>query len=403
VTVTASVIVVAHRTHDWLLSSLASVVDQCDELIVVDNGSEGGKVGALVQEHATAVVRLDRNAGFAGGVNAGLARVRSELVGVLNDDAFADPSWLTSAATVLTDESYAAVGPKLVIARQYGQVMVSDEPHFAGEDPRPLGRCITSATSDGVDVLPRLTGSGIHELEHGIRGGNSARWRWTAGHPQPIFLPLDSDIDPDALLINGEPAEVTGRFDLINSAGAFLTARGFGGDIGWLAPDLGQFDEPADRFGTCGAAFVTTTRVLRQIGPFASHFFAYYEDLDWSWRAQLAGLRIRYDPTTTVRHVGGVTSGGSDNSRVRGLASRNRFLMLARNAPLRVVARQLREFRTDPNAGDMARSLIKRLPAALLYERRVLARTWRRLPSEVFEEWAGVNEHWDGTGRMAIV
>lgn len=402
---TASVVVVAHRAHDWLLPSLASVADQCDELIVVDNGSEGGAVGHLVRECATAVVRLDRNTGFAGGVNAGIARARSELLAVLNDDAFAGSDWLASAATTLADESVAAVGPKLVIERRYRQVMLSDPPHFDGEDPRPLGRCIMSATADDVDVLPRLVGSGIHELEHGVRGGGPARWRWTAGDPQPIFLPLDADIDLDldTLLVDDEPVDVGDPVDLINSAGTFLTRRGFGGDIGWLAPDLGQFDQPADRFGTCGAAFVTTQRVLRRIGPFAAHFFAYYEDLDWCWRAQLAGLRNRYDPTTAVRHVGGATSGGPDSPRIKGLASRNRFLTLARNAPLGVFARQLREFREDPAASRMARSLAKRLPVALVRERRSSARTWKRLPSDVWEQWAGVNEHWDGTGRAATV
>jgi GT2 family glycosyltransferase len=401
--VTASVVVVSYRAHQWLLPSLTSVTDQCDELVVVDNGSPDGQVGAVVRGLATTVVRLDRNLGFSGGVNAGIARARGELVAVLNDDAFAQPGWLASAAAALADESYAAVGPKLLLERQYGRVMLSDPPHFDGEDPRPLGRCLMSAVAGDVDVLPRLTGSGIHELEYGIRGGGQARWRWTAGGPQPIFLPLDPDVDPEALVVNGEPVEVTGRYDLINSAGTFVTERGFGGDVGWLAPDFGQFDVPGERFATCGAAFVTTQRALRQVGSFARQFFAYYEDLDWCWRAQLGGLRIRYDPTTTVRHVGGATSGGPDDPKVKGLASRNRFLMLARNAPIAVLGRQLREFRKDPDAGRMLKSLVRRLPAALMYERPLLARRWKRSPREVFEEWAGVNEHWDGTGRVATV
>lgn len=370
---------------------------------MVDNGSEGGAVSTRVRDCATGVVRLERNLGFAGGVNAGLARARHEVVGVLNDDAFAPPGWIGTSASVLADETIAAVGPKLVIDRQYGQVMVSDPPHFDGEDPRSLGRCVMSAIAGEVDVLPRLVGSGIHELEHGIRGGSPARWRWTAGDPQPVFLPLDPDVDPDALVVNDEPVEVRGRFDLINSAGAFVTRRGFGGDIGWLAPDLGQFDAPQDRFGTCGAAFVTTKRTLRHVGDFAAHYFAYYEDLDWCWRAQLAGMRVRYDPTSTVRHVGGATSGGPANPTVKGLASRNRFLTLARNAPMGVVARQLREIGEDPDARVLWRSLAKRFPPALLWQRRVLARRWRRSPREVFEQWAGVYEHWDGTGRTATI
>jgi GT2 family glycosyltransferase len=398
---TTSVVVVAHRLHEWLVPSLASVADQCDELIVVDSGSAESAVGMAARPIAPMIVRLERNTGFAGGVNAGVEKATGDVVALLNDDAFADRGWLKSAAAVLADESIAAVGPKLVVDRRYARVLVSDPPHFDGADPRPLGRCVMSALAGDVDVLPRLVGSGIHEIEHGIRGGGPTRWRWTAGDPEPIFLPLDPDVDPGALVVNGEPVAVSDPIDLVNSAGTFLTRRGFGGDIGYLAPDAGQFDEAGDRFATCGAALVTTQRALHRIGTFAGHFFAYYEDLDWCWRAQLAGLRIRYDPTATVRHVGGATSGGPDSLRVRGLAARNRFLTLARNAPLGVLAEQLRQFREDPEVSILARSLARRLPPALVRERRALSKGWTRSPAEVWRQWAGVYEHWSGNAESA--
>lgn len=391
--VTASVVVVAHRSHRWLVPCLTSVVDQCDELIVVDNGSDGGAVGLAAREYATDVVRLERNVGFPAGVNAGIARAGSELIGVLNDDAFADPDWLASAARTLADESYAAVGPKLLIARPYGRLLLSDTSRHIGDDPRLFGRCVTTATAGGVDVLDRLAGSGIYPVEQEIRDGRPARWRWTVGDPAPVFLPLDPDIDAEALLINGEPVEVAPvHVELVNSVGVFLTRRGFAGDIGYLAPDLGQFDRPVDRFGVTGAALVTTQRVLRHVGTFAGHFFAYYEDLDWSWRSQLAGLRIRYDPSVSIRHVGGATSGGPDNPNVKGLAARNRLLTLARNAPLGELVSGLRELRGDPHTDGMVRSLTRRLPSALVRERRTLAKRWQRSPAEVWDEWAGVNE-----------
>jgi GT2 family glycosyltransferase len=50
--------------------------------------------------------------------------------------------------------------------------------------------------------------------------------------------------------------------------------------------------------------------VFERLGGFSPGFFSYYEDIDWSWRAQLAGMRIRYEPATVIRHIGGVTSGG---------------------------------------------------------------------------------------------
>ena len=397
--VTVSVVVVAHRNHQWLLPSLASVVEQCDQLIVVDNGSEDRGVGRAAREYATDVVRIDRNVGFAAGVNAGVARARSDLIGILNDDAFADADWLTAAAKTLTDETYAAVGPKLLVDRPYVRLLLSDTPHFRGEDPRPLGRCVFTATAGSVDVLDRLVGTGIHQLEQHVRDGNLVRWRWTAGGSAPVFMPLDPDVEPEAVRFNGEPVEVApARVTLVNSAGTFLTRRGFGGDIGYLAPDLGQFDQPADRFGVTGAALVTTRGVLERIGTFARGYFAYYEDLDWAWRCRLAGLRIRYDPSASVRHVGGATSGGPDDVGVKRLAARNRYLTLARNAPLGVLFRELVDSRSDPAHAGLSRSLARRLPAALVLERWALAKQWRRSPVDVWDEWAGVNEHWDDTG-----
>jgi N-acetylglucosaminyl-diphospho-decaprenol L-rhamnosyltransferase len=179
--VSTSVVVVAYRTHEWLLPSLASVADQCDQLVVVDNGSPDGSVGALVADLATVVVRVPRNLGFAGGANAGLARATSDVVAVLNDDAFAAPGWIESAAALLADEAYAAVGPKVVVDRRYGRVMLSDEPHRVPSDPRRFGRMIRSAVAGAVDVFDRLVGSGIYPVEHGLLDGTPATWRWTAG------------------------------------------------------------------------------------------------------------------------------------------------------------------------------------------------------------------------------
>ena len=73
---------------------------------------------------------------------------------------------------------------------------------------------------------------------------------------------------------------------------------------------------------------------MRELGGLANQFFGYFEDIDWCWRAQLAGLRIRYEPAAVVRHAGGLSFGGMQSLRVRQLYGRNRLLCLVRNAPL---------------------------------------------------------------------
>jgi hypothetical protein len=185
--------------------------------------------------------------------------------------------------------------------------------------------------------------------------------------------------------------------DLVNNAGSYLSAEGYGGDYGYETPDRGAFDQARNCFAASGAALVTTADALQRIGPFATSFFAYYEDTDWSWRAQLHGMRIRYEPSAIVRHLRGATTGGQGNPRVRFFANRNRLLTLVRNAPGPVAAGQLRAARSAESWPVVRRSLLKRIPQAWV-QRRQLARGWCRSSEDVWQQWAGVGEWWPPSG-----
>ena len=390
--VATSVIVVSHRPHRWLEPCLESVLDAADEVVVVDNGSHAGEVGAVARRAGARVVALSANVGFPGGVNAGVRAAHGDVVALLNDDAMAEPGWLASAEKALADPTVAVVAPKLVFALPYAEIRFDDEPRRVGADPRPLGRALRSATIAGADVLDRLVGPGVHRLEHGVLDGREGRWRWTAGR-EPIRLPLQPGWDPADLRIDGEPAPVVGQVHLVNNAGSYLSSEGWAGDYGYLSPDDGRFDEPAERFGACGGAMVTRAATLAAVGPFAASFFAYYEDVDWCWRARLAGLRAVYEPAGVVRHVGSVTSGGPLAATVKAMAARNRLLTLARNAPLAVAADQTRRALAPGSERGLRRAVAVRLPAALA-ARAALARGRRRPPGEVWRRWAGVDETW---------
>ncbi|MFP5375231.1 MAG: glycosyltransferase family 2 protein [Acidimicrobiia bacterium] len=389
---TTTVIVVSHLPHRWLGPCLESVLGQAHEVVVVDNGSPGGEVGAAARAAGARVVRLAANAGFAGGVNAGVAVAGGDVVALLNDDAMAEPGWLASAEAALGDPTVAVVAPKMVFALPYAEVRFDDDSRVVGDDPRPLGRAIRSATIAGTDVLDRLVGPGIHGLEQGVLDGREGRWRWTAGR-EPIRLALEPGWDPADLRIDGEPAPVVGQVYLVNNAGSYLSAHGWSGDYGYLSPDDGRFDRPAERFGACAGAMVTRAETLARVGPLEASFFAYYEDVDWCWRARLGGLRAVYEPAGVVRHVGSVTSGGPLAPVVKALAARNRLLTLARNAPLPVVAAEVRTALASPDQPGLRRALATRLPAAL-GARPALRRRRRRPPAEVWRRWAGVDETW---------
>ena len=232
-------------------------------------------------------------------------------------------------------------------------------------------------------MLEIAAGPGLHTLE---RNGDD-RWRWTAG-PGPWYVPIADGKDDPKIVINGRPAPPGPVVRLLNSAGAFLDTRGYAGDIGADTTDDGRFDEPGDRFAVSGAAFVTRRETWRRIGPFARRYFAYYEDVDWCWRAHLAGMRVRYDPAATVEHRRSASSGGEHEPWVRVMAERNRTLSMVRNGPTGLALKALRDRVSNGPDGGVRAGIAALLPWALASRARQ-ARLWAVRPEEVWERWAG--------------
>lgn len=85
-------------------------------------------------------------------------------------------------------------------------------------------------------------------------------------------------------------------------------------------------------FGASGGASLYRASMLRKIGLFDEDFFAYYEDIDISFRAQLAGYKILFTPKAVAFHIQGATS-----SKISGFATYQTFknypLILVKNVP----------------------------------------------------------------------
>ena len=361
---------------------------------MVDNGSPGESASRIGERGGARTVRLPENVGFPAGANAGAKRARGDLIAFLNDDAQAGDGWLGSAAAALEDPTVAAVGPKVVLTGRYLEILLDDEPWWAPGDNRPLGRRLLSVTLAGRDVLPYLAGPGIHRLETNgsppLDPGKPPRWRWTAGRGTPFYVPLPPGSGPVELLLNGEMVRPSRVVDLLNSVGSYLREDGYVGDIGADLADDAEFDTWEERFGLTGAALVTTREVLEKVGPFEPRYFAYYEDTDWCWRARLQGYRLLFDPSVTVRHERGATSGGVLNRRVHFLLERNRLLTLLRNAPSGLAARETWKKRHGGGEDGVAEVIPRFLPRAI-GERALLSRSWVLSPREIAERWAGVD------------
>lgn len=360
-------------------------------MIVVDNASPGQAASRIAERHGVRAVRLSENIGFPGGANAGAREARGDVVAFLNDDAQAGEGWLASASNALEDPTVAAVSPKLLLAGRYLELVLDDDSWWAAGDPRPLGRRLVSVTLAGRDVLPYLVGAGVHEMETApTPHATPARWRWTAGGNAPFYAPLPPGSGPVEVVINGERARPTRVVDLLNGVGQYLREDGYIGDIGADVADDAEYDSWEERFGLSAAALVTTRDVLTDVGGFVPRYFAYYEDADWCWRARLKGYRLLFDPSVTVRHERGATSGGVLSRRVRFLLERNRLLTLVRNAPSALAARELWKKRHGGGDDGVAEVIPRFLPR-VLGERAYLARSWALGPREVCERWAGVD------------
>ena len=72
--------------------------------------------------------------------------------------------------------------------------------------------------------------------------------------------------------------------------------------------DDGQYGKPERVFAASGGASLYRVSMLKEIGLFDEDFFAYYEDVDISFRAQLAGWKVAYEPSSIVYHEIGATS-----------------------------------------------------------------------------------------------
>jgi GT2 family glycosyltransferase len=102
----ASVIVPTLNGAHLLAECLDSLMRQSYpnlEVIVADGASTDGTQALLARAYPTArLLRLRRNAGFSGNVNAGLRAARGEVLCLLNNDAQAEPDWVAICVETLS-------------------------------------------------------------------------------------------------------------------------------------------------------------------------------------------------------------------------------------------------------------------------------------------------------------
>lgn len=185
---------------------------------------------------------------------------------------------------------------------------------------------VDNGSSDGsAEQAERCFGDKLVVIRNakneGFAGGNNAGFRAAKG--QWVFL-LNSDAvcDPDVIaeLMQfaadkpdvGQLACRVVREDQPNffdSTGLLLYPDGVCRSRGWQEKNLGQYDRAEEVLAPHGCACALRKAMLDRVGGFDEDFFCYLEDLDLGVRAQLAGWKCWYVPSTRVRHKKSATAG----------------------------------------------------------------------------------------------
>lgn len=145
------------------------------------------------------------------------------------------------------------------------------------------------------------------------------------------FLEAELDADPKAFSAAARMISIHDP-DKLDSAGDFYCA------LGW-AYSRGK-DKPTDSylravriFSACAGAALYRHQVFDRIGYFDENHFAYLEDMDIGYRANIYGYHNKYAPDAKVYHAGSAVSGSRHNEFKVNLSSRNSVYLIYKNMP----------------------------------------------------------------------
>jgi GT2 family glycosyltransferase len=196
-----------------------------------------------------------------------------------------------------------------------------------------------------------------------------------------------------------------------------------------LAENLGEgkraasnFLQPQEVWGTCGAAAIYKREMLSDVAVdgefFDEDFFAFWEDLDLDWRAQLRGWRCMFEPAAVAWHRRGGT-GYRKSVLVETHNYKNRYLMIMKNDSGRYLLRNLPGIAVTEvlkfgallvRCPSSLRGLadVVRLAPAMFAKRRII-QSRRMVPAREIERWfepfgyrAWIRRHLLNRGEMIM-
>lgn len=191
-----------------------------------------------------------------------------------------------------------------------------------------------------------------HERNLGLTG-NMNRGISSATTPYIALLNNDLELDRDWLramrrALEAQPQAAAAdckmldyyHRDRLDGTGDLLTRSMLPERRGNLQVDHGQFDDSLEVFSaSCGAALFRRS-AFDDVGLFDGDLFAYFEDVDWGFRARLRGYTAIYVPEAVAYHMGSATMNRSPG-RWSHLFPRNQIYIVLKNLPGGLLVRNL--------------------------------------------------------------
>lgn len=215
---------------------------------------------------------------------------------------------------------------------------------------------VDNGSTDGSQELIRSSFPNIHliplDKNYGFVGGVNPGISYAISQNIPFVALFNNDAMADTAWLSKLYDEITSNdtigivaskirhFEgsLLDSTGEEYSVWGLPFARGRDEIDTGQYDTQQEIFSASGGASMYRSEMLSKIGLFDQRFFAYFEDVDISFRAQLSGWRVRYQPTAVVYHRIGGTSGRHPGlSRFHSV--KNYHYIFIKNMPLSLMIR----------------------------------------------------------------
>ncbi len=287
-----SVLITTWNSASHLESCLGALAAQDDpdfEVIVVDNASNDATRQILESFQPRLGGRLrvvlnSENVGFAAAQNQAIRESRGEWLLSLNPDVVASPRFVSAlVAAGRRDERAGAVCGKLL--------------RWMPETKTTLPKYTVDSKADSLEEI-----EAVRAFEEGA-----------------------------------VPPEIRDKSDILDSTGIYFVPSLRHFDRGAEEPDRGQYDRMEYVFGATAAAALYRRAMVDDVSMegqfFDEEFFAYREDADLAWRAQLLGWRCLYTPEAVAWHVRRVTPERFFELPhiIQWHSVKNRFLMRAKN------------------------------------------------------------------------